>query len=203
MKLNTTIPRIRTMPNALRVCFIQVLNIGRRGRDRTYDLRFWRPTLYQLSYAPKPSIIIAYFALPHAHHDFFTVGAGKSKRSSRIFISTFVSRWRSERPSRELLSALIWSSLTLSCSKRPAFVRCRRDMYSAGGISAFGVFSIPCSAKNFSFSSDSLIVYANGLPFFLSFAASSGRGLIICRSFAEEFLSTFLTKRRIVISALL
>lgn len=25
---------------------------GRRGRDRTYDPRFWRPVLYQLSYAP-------------------------------------------------------------------------------------------------------------------------------------------------------
>ena len=26
---------------------------GRRGRDRTYDPRFWRPVLYQLSYAPR------------------------------------------------------------------------------------------------------------------------------------------------------
>ena len=25
---------------------------GRSGRDRTRDLRFWRPLLYQLSYAP-------------------------------------------------------------------------------------------------------------------------------------------------------
>ena len=25
---------------------------GRRGRDRTCDLRFWRPLLYQLSYSP-------------------------------------------------------------------------------------------------------------------------------------------------------
>lgn len=26
--------------------------LGRRGRDRTCDPRFWRPVLYQLSYAP-------------------------------------------------------------------------------------------------------------------------------------------------------
>ena len=29
------------------------IDIGRRGRDRTYDPRFWRPVLYQLSYAPR------------------------------------------------------------------------------------------------------------------------------------------------------
>src|SRR5439155_19243105 len=28
------------------------LSIGRSGRDRTRDLRFWRPPLYQLSYTP-------------------------------------------------------------------------------------------------------------------------------------------------------
>jgi hypothetical protein len=31
---------------------LYVILHGRRGRDRTYDPRFWRPVLYQLSYAP-------------------------------------------------------------------------------------------------------------------------------------------------------
>lgn len=34
-----------------------VVRPGRGGRNRTHDLRFWRPTLYQLSYAPIPSYI--------------------------------------------------------------------------------------------------------------------------------------------------
>ena len=34
------------------------LKSGRSGRTRTRDLRFWRPLLYQLSYAPiLPTVI--------------------------------------------------------------------------------------------------------------------------------------------------
>ena len=38
--------------------FIAVIKFGRSGGTRTHNLRFWRPALYQLNYAPKRYLII-------------------------------------------------------------------------------------------------------------------------------------------------
>ena len=38
------------------IIFIQIF--GRSGGTRTHNLRFWRPALYQLNYAPKRYLII-------------------------------------------------------------------------------------------------------------------------------------------------
>ena len=38
--------------------FITLSNFGRSGGTRTHNLRFWRPALYQLNYAPKRYLII-------------------------------------------------------------------------------------------------------------------------------------------------
>ena len=38
---------------------VSCLNFGRSGRDRTPDLRFWRPLLFQLSYTPNLKVGLA------------------------------------------------------------------------------------------------------------------------------------------------
>ena len=38
--------------------FILIRSFGRSGGTRTHNLRFWRPALYQLNYAPKRYLII-------------------------------------------------------------------------------------------------------------------------------------------------
>ena len=38
--------------------FIIISKFGRSGGTRTHNLRFWRPALYQLNYAPKRYLII-------------------------------------------------------------------------------------------------------------------------------------------------
>ena len=38
--------------------FISLSKFGRSGGTRTHNLRFWRPALYQLNYAPKRYLII-------------------------------------------------------------------------------------------------------------------------------------------------
>ena len=38
--------------------FITLSKFGRSGGTRTHNLRFWRPALYQLNYAPKRYLII-------------------------------------------------------------------------------------------------------------------------------------------------
>ena len=38
--------------------FITLYQFGRSGGTRTHNLRFWRPALYQLNYAPKRYLII-------------------------------------------------------------------------------------------------------------------------------------------------
>ena len=38
--------------------FITLSQFGRSGGTRTHNLRFWRPALYQLNYAPKRYLII-------------------------------------------------------------------------------------------------------------------------------------------------
>src|SRR5438552_3306818 len=47
-----TVRRRKVLPNV-----DESYNSGRRGRDRTYDPRFWRPVLYQLSYAPLETML--------------------------------------------------------------------------------------------------------------------------------------------------
>ena len=42
-------------PNILQLFITQ--EVGRGGRGRTCDLRFWRPSLYQLSYDPRSNCI--------------------------------------------------------------------------------------------------------------------------------------------------
>ena len=38
--------------------FISICSFGRSGGTRTHNLRFWRPALYQLNYAPKRYLTI-------------------------------------------------------------------------------------------------------------------------------------------------
>src|SRR5690554_7053382 len=42
---------LRPAPQGVVACD---MSCGRGSRNRTYNLRFWRPTLCQLSYTPKP-----------------------------------------------------------------------------------------------------------------------------------------------------
>ena len=67
---------------------------GRTDRDRTCDLRFWRPMLYQLSYCPvrtakNPPILLSFFV-----HGMFTFPTTKLTNFHAFCFEFFIPRCR-------------------------------------------------------------------------------------------------------------
>src|SRR3989344_2294816 len=104
---------------------------GRRGRDRTCDPRFWRPVLYQLSYAPRPHLFYQNYAKSFPTSSFNSstslncrcTDANRMYAISSSFLSSFItslpiveltiSFWFSRHFSSSFVSiALTFSSLT-------------------------------------------------------------------------------------------